>query len=92
MNQLGECGLKGLQASKKKSTFKKEAYSLSLISAISYDQVLANQFIEGGVDSTVFENFIYELLVYIKNDPQLKSKRVVLLMDNARIHSHMNVI
>lgn len=62
ISQIGNEGLQAMKASKKKSEIKNEAYSLSLITAISQDQVIANQFIEGGVDTSVFENFIFEIL------------------------------
>ena len=36
-----------------------EPYSMSLLTAISQQEVMAIQLIEGGVDASVFENFIY---------------------------------
>jgi transposase len=59
---------------------------MSLISAISDDRVIANQVIEGAVDGALFENFIYHTLVSIRNDKDLCEKKVLLLLDNARIH------
>jgi hypothetical protein len=59
---------------------------MSLISAISDDRVIANQVIEGAVDGALFENFIYHTLVSIRNDKELCEKKVILLLDNARIH------
>jgi predicted TIM-barrel enzyme len=47
---------------------------MSLIAAISQDQVLASQLIEGGVDSVLFENFVYHLLRGIRTDPRLAGK------------------
>ena len=67
-------------------------YSFSLISAISQHEVLANQLIEGGVDSSVFENFVHHLLTHIRTTPILQGRRVVLLLDNAQIHKHKVVI
>ena len=54
--------------------------------------MLANQFVEGGVDGSVYENFIYHLLRGISSDPELREKKVFLLMDNARMHHHEIVI
>jgi transposase len=59
---------------------------MSLISAISDDRVIANQVIEGAVDGVLFENFIYHTLVSIRNDKELCERKVILLLDNARIH------
>ena len=44
--------------------------------------------LEGGVDSVLFENFVYHTLRHVRTDPKLKCKDVVLLMDNAVIHKH----
>jgi hypothetical protein len=41
---------------------------MSLLAAISQQEVMAVQLIEGGVDASVFENFIYELLLKIRDD------------------------
>jgi transposase len=70
----------------RKSTIKKENYSMSLISAISPDMIIANQVVEGGVDGIIFENFIYHTLLSVRNDKHLQQKKVLLLLDNARIH------
>jgi transposase len=47
--------------------------------------------VEGGVDGSVYENFVFHLLKGIKSDPELRHRRVVLLMDNARIH-HQDLV
>ena len=67
-------------------------YSLSLLSAISKESLLANQLIEGGVDATIFENFLYRLLVHVRESPEFAGRQVVLLMDNASIHHHRRVV
>ena len=66
-------------------------YSFSLISAISQEEVIANQLIEGGVDASVFENFLYVMLKHVRESPKYQGRRVVLLMDNASIHRHKHV-
>ena len=75
-----------------KSTVRRQNYSVSLIAAISQHEVVASQLIEGGVDSTVFENFIQHMLFKIRNDPAFAHRNVILLLDNARIHHHSNVL
>lgn len=42
--------------------------------------------IEGGVDSIIFENFLYQTLMKIRLDPQKRDKQIVVLLDNASIH------
>ena len=49
-------------------------YSLSLLSAISKESLLANQLIEGGVDATIFENFLYRLLVHVRERPEFAGR------------------
>jgi len=58
-----------MELAKKKNLNKKQQYSISLVAAISQSRVISSQMIEGGVDSTVFENFIYHTLRYIRTDP-----------------------
>ena len=54
--------------------------------------VISNQIIEGGVDSVVFENYIYHTLASIRNNPDLAHRQVVLLMDNVNFHHSEAVI
>lgn len=65
---------------------------MSILSAMTQDQIVANQLIEGNTDSSLFENFIYQTLLSLRNDPQTKEKEILLFMDNARIHHHSSVI
>ena len=44
--------------------------------------------IEGGVDSVLFENFLYETVLAIRKDQSLSQKKIILFMDNAVIHKH----
>ena len=81
-----------MEASIKKNPLKRECYSTTLISAISYDQIIANQLIEGGVNAVVFENFIYNLMLSLKNNKEIENKVVVLFMDNAPIHKQEKVL
>ena len=48
--------------------------------------------LEGGVDSVIFENFIYNTLRSVRTNPNTADKTVVLLMDNAVIHKHSIVL
>jgi hypothetical protein len=68
---LGKYGISAEKLSMNKNEVRKQQYSVSLLSAISYDRVIANQLIEGGVDSTVFENFLQQMLLGISGDHQL---------------------
>ena len=87
LNQaIGEYGMLARETSMMRSVPKRQCYSVSMISAITQDRVISNQLIEGGVDSSVFENFIYETLLSIRKDKELGSKDIILLMDNVRFH------
>ena len=83
---IGKYGMLARETSMVRSASKRQCYSVSMISAITQDRVISNQLIEGGVDSSVFENFIYETLLSIRNDKELGSKDIILLMDNVRFH------
>ena len=63
-----------------------------MISAISYDRIVANQIIDGGVDSVLYANFSYNLMLSLKKSREFAKKTVVLLMDNAPIHRHERVL
>ena len=65
---------------------------MSLLAAMSQDRVWATQIIEGGVDSVLFENFLYQTLRAVRTDEKHKTKKVILFMDNAVIHSHSEVL
>ena len=54
--------------------------------------MLSCQCIEGGVDATLYENFVYETLKYVRTSEELKHKKVILFMDNALIHRHSSVL
>ena len=47
--------------------------------------------IEGAFDSTLFENFLYRVLNKLRQRAETKSKTIVVLMDNARIHMSANI-
>ena len=59
---------------------------------MSQSKVIASQIIEGGVDSTLFENFVYQTLRHARTSAATKDKDIVLLMDNAVIHRHSTVL
>lgn len=54
--------------------------------------MIANQVLEGGIDSSLFENFLHHTLSYVAGDPELSQKQVVVFMDNAAIHKHEIVL
>ena len=63
-----------------------------MISAITQDRVLANQVVEGSVDSVLFENFIYQTLLHLRTDHITATKEILLFLDNAVIHKHSGVL
>jgi hypothetical protein len=65
---------------------------MSFIAAISQDQLISSQLIEGAFDSILFENFIYRTLKYVRANDKLKDRPIVLLMDNAIIHKFSEVL
>jgi hypothetical protein len=79
-------GLMIEQLAKRPNPTTSQPYSMSLLAAISQQEVMAIQLIEGGVDASVFENFLYELLLKIRADRTNDKRPVVLFMDNATIH------
>jgi hypothetical protein len=68
---LGRFGTTAREASIRKVVEKRQQYSISLIAAITQDHVITSQFIEGGVDSTLFENFVYETLKGVRAHKEL---------------------
>ena len=89
---LGRFGLAAEALTIRKSNLRKQNYSVSLVSAIAQDRVIANQLIEGGVDSAVFENFLQQMLLGLRKDTSLDGRNIVLLLDNAKIHNHSLVL
>jgi len=69
-----------------------QPYSISLLAAITQEAVVGAQLIEGGVDSSVFENFLHEVLLGLRAQGAFEGPGVVLLLDNARIHHHSKII
>ena len=53
---------------------------------------MATQIVKGGVDSTVFENFVYKMLENIVTQEQYANKDIVIFMDNAIMHKHSQVM
>ena len=65
--ELGRYGMRMLELSRQKQQDeKKQQYSLSMIAAISFDKVISHQVVEGGIDSVIFENFIYNTLYSLR--------------------------
>jgi transposase len=65
---------------------------MSFIAAISKDELVGSQMIEGAFDATLIENFVYRVLRHVRSDPRTAEKPIVLLMDNAVVHRHTSVI
>lgn len=53
---------------------------------MTQDEVVGSQVIQGGVDNSLFENFLYRVLVALVRNPKYHGRRIVVYMDNARIH------
>ena len=71
---------------------KYQQFSMSFISAITRDKIIANQWIEGGVSGVLFENFLFKAIMELRSKPENEGKDIVVYMDNARIHKHPLVI
>ena len=54
--------------------------------------MVGSQIIEGAFDSTLYEDFIFKVLNYIRTQPKTANQQVVVLMDNAVIHRHSTVL
>ena len=63
-------------------------FSISILSAITRDKIVANQLTEGGVTGVLYENFLFKAILELRNDPKNAGKDIVVFMDNARIHKH----
>ena len=61
-------------------------YTLSLMAAMSQYKVHGVQIVQGTFDASLFSNFIYELLRGLQAELKPTGKRVLLFIDNARIH------
>jgi hypothetical protein len=47
--------------------------------------------IEGACDGTLFENFLYRILNKLRQRADTKNKTLVVLLDNARIHTNSQI-
>ena len=71
---LGKYGISSERMFMRKSNIRKENYSVSLLSVITQERVVATQLIEGGIYSTVFEQFIQNMLMGIRNNPEYNQR------------------
>ena len=64
-----------------------KTFSMSLLSALCEDGALANLLVEGSVDQSVFEHFLYHTLNQLaRSTTTSQSRPVVVYLDNATIH------
>ena len=63
-----------------------KGYNLTLIAAMTIQNVISMQVVEGGTDAVIFENFLFRTLESIRRSPTTRNKPIVILMDNAVIH------
>jgi len=90
---LGKFGLASEALSMRADpTSRPQPYSVSLLAAITQEEVVGAQLIEGGVDSTLFEQFLHQVLLSLRAKGAFEGPGVVLLLDNARIHHHSRVL
>ena len=54
--------------------------------------MLANLLVEGGVDAAVFHHFLHETLKHLRARPGHELRPAVLVLDNASIHQHVDVV
>ena len=46
------------------------------------------QAVEGGVDATIYAQFLYKTFKSLRDRPEMKDKQIFLLQDNCRFHLH----
>ena len=71
-----------------KQPYDRQDFQLTMLSAMSQNAIIATQIVKGGVDSIVFENFIYHMLQSVVTDPKNADKDILIFMDNAVMHRH----
>ena len=71
-----------------KQPYDRQDFQLTMLSAMSQNAIIATQIVKGGVDSIVFENFIYHMLKSVVTDPKNADKDILIFMDNAVMHRH----
>ena len=57
-----------------------------LLAAMTQNEVVGSQMIQGGVDTVLFENFLYRVVSTSVKEPSNQGRRIVVYIDNARIH------
>lgn len=53
---------------------------------MTQSKVVGFQLVENSAGSIVFENFLYETLASLRRQPESRSKRIVVFLDNAQVH------
>ena len=61
-------------------------YTMSLTAAMTQDQIVGLQMIQGGMDGSLYESFVYNVVTALRRNPRYKGRRIVLFMDNCRLH------
>ena len=89
---IGDLGQQTFNLLRRKGTDRPQNYSISLLAAVSPEGIVSNQLIEGPVDASLFAKFIHESLKSLREDPRYQRRPIVLLMDNARIHTPQEVL
>jgi hypothetical protein len=69
---------------KKRSTARH--FRFSMTAAMTQDDVVGFQLVEGGSDAIVFENFLHSVLLELRKQEVPSGRRIVVFLDNARTH------
>ena len=54
--------------------------------------MLAAEIVEGPMDGVLFEHFVYQTVLGVRDRPELADRKIVILLDNVRLHKSPNVI
>ena len=76
----------------KQSQHTKETFSLCFTAAMSQDEVISMQLLDGNQDSVIFENFVYCTFKALRDSDKYEGRQIVAFIDNARIHKKAEVI
>ena len=53
---------------------------------------MGSKLVDGTIDSLLFKEFLEEVVKTVRQHMDSKDKDVVILLDNARVHTHQSVV
>ena len=53
---------------------------------------MGSKLVDGTIDSLLFKEFLEEVVKTVRQHMDSKHKHVVILLDNARVHTHQSVV